>query len=64
MSGTPGIFVNTTTVRLASGHLITEVRCDAVDGRPYYTGWLAGGLYISIDGGATWRPSDVEFRCS
>jgi hypothetical protein len=62
-AATPGTFVTPTTVRLRSGHLITEVRCDAVDGWPYYTGWLAGGLYISTDGGQTWRPSDLVFRC-
>jgi hypothetical protein len=42
------------------------VRCikDASDytKTPYMTGWLAGSLYVSRDNGATWAPSDLQFR--
>jgi hypothetical protein len=52
-----------TRVVLRTGHVIHSIQ-DASDytKTPFMTGWLAGSLYVSRDGGATWAPSDLEFR--
>ena len=55
-----GTFINATVVRLTTGQLIVSVERHAND---FCTGWLAGILYVSHDGGATWASSDLVFRC-
>jgi hypothetical protein len=60
-----GTFTNPTTVRLRTGQTITSVvdHSDYV-GHACHLGWLAGGLYVSLDGGATWAASGLAFRAA
>lgn len=52
-----------TTAKLRTGHVVYSIS-DASDftKTPFMTGWLAGSLYVSRDNGATWAPSDLQFR--
>jgi hypothetical protein len=52
-----------TTAKLRTGNVVRCIK-DASDytKTPYMTGWLAGSLYVSRDNGATWAPSDLQFR--
>ena len=51
-----------TSFILSTGHIVHSIRDDsAFVGTPYLTGWVAGSLYVSRNGGATWKASDLRF---
>lgn len=58
-----GTFTDLSRVRLRTGQVIIDIHQDSRQGMEYFwLGWLSGSLYVSRDHGATWAPSDLEFR--